>query len=29
VKNIRDSVINSLNDNKLIDMIYEIYNELK
>ena len=29
VKNIRDSVISSLNDNKLIEMIYEIYNELK
>ena len=29
VKNIRDSVINSLNDNKLIEIIYEIYNELK
>ena len=29
VKNIRDSVINSLNDNKLIEMIYEVYNELK
>ena len=29
VKNIRDSVISSLNDNKLIEMIYEVYNELK
>ena len=29
VKNIRDSVINSLNDNKLIEIVYEIYNELK
>ena len=29
VRNIRDSVISSLNDNKLLDMIYEVYSELK
>ena len=29
VRNIRDSVIRSLNDGKLIQMIYDIYNELE
>ena len=29
VRNIPDSVISSLNDNKLLDMIYEVYSELK
>ena len=29
VRNIRDSVISSLSDNKLLDMIYEVYSELK
>ena len=29
VRNIRNSVVNSLNDNKLIEIIYDVYNEIK